>query len=154
MLHCSDTCNICDQFKALGQENSLFALAHKFYHQLGRDNYARAKTVARQSNGTRVVIVFDFSAEIKTPQISSGSIFYKSPHCSRGFGLNVFPNWASADHHPDVQIDVWPEHEGGRGTNEVASCVVRKILELPFLVSKVTLASDNCPGQNRSQFNM
>ena len=76
----------------------------------------------------------------------------KVPHCSRAFGLHIVPG--SMKHPDDVRIQEWPEHEGGRGTNEVASCVVRKLLTLPAKVEKVVLSSDNCPGQNRSQYNM
>jgi len=46
---------------------------------------------------------------------------------------------------------MWHEAEGGRGANQIASCLFRHFLdEIPGFVTHVTLFSDSCSGQNRN----
>ena len=45
----------------------------------------------------------------------------------------------------------WPEIEGKRGSNEIASCIFRCLEKLPSSIHEVSLFSDTCSGQNRNQ---
>jgi hypothetical protein len=45
---------------------------------------------------------------------------------------------------------MWHEVIGGRGSNDIASCLYQKILNLPNNVIHVVTYSDTCGGQNRN----
>jgi len=45
---------------------------------------------------------------------------------------------------------MWHEAIGGRGSNEIASCLYQEIINLPSNVNHVITYSDTCGGQNRN----
>ncbi|CAI6371188.1 unnamed protein product [Macrosiphum euphorbiae] len=45
---------------------------------------------------------------------------------------------------------MWHEAIGGRGSNDIASCLYQKILNLPNNITHVITYSDTCGGQNRN----
>ena len=45
----------------------------------------------------------------------------------------------------------WVEVEGGRGSNEIDTCLLQWINALPPTVTEISLYSDTCGGQNRNQ---
>lgn len=48
----------------------------------------------------------------------------------------------------------WPEHEAKRGSDEVASCLLHTIENLPDKIDTLLLYSDACGGQNRNAYVM
>ncbi|CAH1110065.1 unnamed protein product, partial [Psylliodes chrysocephalus] len=45
---------------------------------------------------------------------------------------------------------MWYEVIGGRGSDQIASCLYNKLINLPETVQHVTTYSDTCGGQNRN----
>lgn len=49
---------------------------------------------------------------------------------------------------------MWPECEGNRGANDIASClcnfIISKLPDLNPNVKKLIIYSDSCPGQNKN----
>jgi len=45
---------------------------------------------------------------------------------------------------------MWSELEGGRGSEQIGSCIFKKLLELPDRIEQVITYSDTCGGQNRN----
>ncbi|CAG9840034.1 unnamed protein product [Diabrotica balteata] len=42
------------------------------------------------------------------------------------------------------------ELQGGKGSDQIASCILKKLLQLPTSVEQVITYSDTCGGQNRN----
>lgn len=45
---------------------------------------------------------------------------------------------------------MWSELQGGRGSEQIASCIFKKLVQLPRNVEHVITYSDTCGGQNRN----
>lgn len=45
---------------------------------------------------------------------------------------------------------MWHEAPGGRGSDEIASCLVKQLNDLPEYIESVVIYSDSCPGQNKN----
>lgn len=46
---------------------------------------------------------------------------------------------------------IWHEAEGSKGSQEVASCILKFLTSLPSTIKHVLAFSDNCAGQNKNK---
>lgn len=94
-------------------------------------------------NSQYVSANFDLEAVLYSPLFHAKPIFYKRKLAT--FNLTVFDVASKQGY-----CYVWPEFEGKRGANEIATCVNLFLEELPENIKHVVLHSDCCPGQNRN----
>ena len=50
----------------------------------------------------------------------------------------------------DVVCYCWSEIEGGRGSNEIGTCLFKWLCQLPLSVKEVSLYPDKCSDQNKN----
>lgn len=88
------------------------------------------------------VCTFDFEAVLYCPLVLGKPVFYKRKLGSMDFTIH---NAVTREGY----CYFWPEYEGNRGANEVATCLHHYISNLTG-VEHLILYSDCCPGQNRN----
>lgn len=149
-----DTCSKCDRInmklkyasesqaadltKSLKEHQEAFKAA---YEEKKKD-----KELA-QSCDDVMVITFDLQQCLPTPHLQTNVAFYKRQLWT--FNLTIH----------DMKTNkafcyMWPECEGNRGANDIASCLYDFIInQLPHLnpnAKKLVMYSDSCPGQNKN----
>ncbi|KAL4084507.1 hypothetical protein QTP88_000049 [Uroleucon formosanum] len=101
------------------------------------------KINALASNNIRV-LVFDLEQVLDTPALSTNVSFYK--RLLSTFNLTI----RDCSENEGTECYMWHEAIGGRGSNEIASCLYQKILNLLNNVTHIITYSDTCGGQNRN----
>ena len=94
-------------------------------------------------NNQHVAVTFDLQQVLTAPQLEVISLFYKRKlNC---YNLTVY-NLATAE----VKCYMWHEGSAGRGSDEIATCILDYITALPPTTTDVHMFSDTCGGQNRN----
>ena len=88
---------------------------------------------------------FDLQSVLQLPSNNVSLTYYSRKLCV--YNLTVWEGKKPNDGH----CFCWPEIEGKRGSNEIASCIFRWLEKLPRNIHEVSLFSDTCSGQNRNQ---
>ncbi|KAL4103397.1 hypothetical protein QTP88_018774 [Uroleucon formosanum] len=101
------------------------------------------KINALASNNIRV-LVFDLEQVLDTPALSTNVSFYK--RLLSTFNLTI----RDCFENEGTECYMWHEAIGERGSNEIASCLYQKILNLLNNVTHIITYSDTCGGQNRN----
>lgn len=147
-----DTCKKCDEFKAKKkfctnlEERERLSLLHDEHiaqAEMGYESKRKDKESATNNPGERV-LVFDLQQVLPTPYLSTNIAYYK--RLLSTYNLTV----RDCSHVQETHCFMWHEAIGGRGSDQIASCVFRKITMLPDNISHVTTYSDTCGGQNRN----
>ena len=106
------------------------------------------ETVKKDACNSRTATgcAFDMQQILLCPDGKSSSYLYKRR-------LGVY-NLTIYDYkNGDAHCFMWPENEGRRGSNEVASCLFKYMDEQSKQgIKQITMFSDNCAGQNRNRF--
>ncbi|KAK3910785.1 Secretory carrier-associated membrane protein 3 [Frankliniella fusca] len=148
----TDGCDTCDTLEisikgaaSLDEKKSLEAEKERHLRRAEKayDLKKQAKAAAKK-DPTSMVIVADLQQCLPTPHLKCKRIYYSR----QLYVLNytVFDCSTGLTH-----CYMWSEVEGNRGSNEIATCLLKHILEVvPDGVKKLTLFSDCCPGQNRN----
>ncbi|GFS00861.1 DNA repair protein rhp54 [Elysia marginata] len=144
-----EQCEVCIAHKnrhgvATAEENQEY-VNHINNKVTAREIKDIAKKDARQST-TTTGCAFDLQQIVLCPHGKSSSFFYKRR-------LGVY-NLTVYDYKTcDAYCFKWPESEGRRGSNEVATCLLKYIeIQSHQGVRDITMFSDNCAGQNRNRF--
>lgn len=91
-------------------------------------------------------ITFDLQKTLPLPKIPTGIIFHRRQIWLYNCGIHS----AKAE---KGFCYVWTENQAGKGSQEVASCLIRHIKEhCGPDVRRLELWSDSCGGQNRNQY--
>ncbi|KAE9521520.1 hypothetical protein AGLY_018076 [Aphis glycines] len=101
------------------------------------------KIKALASSNMRV-LVFDLEQVLDTPVLSTNVSFYK--RLLSTFNLTI----RDCSEDGGTECYMWHEAIGERGSNDIASCLYQKIINLPSNVTHVITYSDTCGGQNRN----
>ncbi|KAL4127037.1 hypothetical protein QTP88_011235 [Uroleucon formosanum] len=146
-----DTCKTCDtyvlqikQSKDIQQKILLQQPeTHKKLADLGYMQNKEDKINALASNNIRV-LVFHLEQVLDTPALCTNVSFYK--RLLSTFNLTI----RDCSENEGTECYMWHEAIGGRGSNEIASCLYQKILNLLNNVTHIITYSDKCGGQNRN----
>ncbi|CAG9764926.1 unnamed protein product [Ceutorhynchus assimilis] len=145
-----DTCHKCDILQMrlkVAEENENETIQTEIdVHLIEADNVYKQKdtdkTFAKQNECTKCYS-FDLQQCLPTPFVNSGVAFYKRQLWTYNLTLHDMGNGA-------VTCFMWHEGEGGRGGNQIATCLFLQILSLPENIKNVILYSDTCGGQNKN----
>jgi hypothetical protein len=145
-----DQCNMCYGFNLTPAENrtqqqSDAQKQHLLNRNLSRAIKQEAKS-ASQVDKTKVSACFDFQKILSSPQGEASLLYYKRK-------LSIY-NFTVFDMGSNIgTCFVWDETVGGRGCNEVGSCLINWMEEHVAKGAKeFSFFSDNCAGQNRNRF--
>ncbi|KAI8420441.1 hypothetical protein MSG28_008931 [Choristoneura fumiferana] len=142
-----DQCEDCTAYTNVTDKASL---------QEGYDLHLREKTLARAEKETDkekvcdtfVVSVYDLQAVMPCPQGEVSSFYYISKLNLLNFTITELVT-------KKTNCYVWHEGQGGRGVNEIGSCVLMYLKKLNDNATKdldVVFYSDNCCGQQKNKF--
>lgn len=149
-----DTCSKCDSInmklkyasEAQAADLTKTLEEHQEAFKAAYEEKKKDKQLA-QSCEDVMVITFDLQQCLPTPYLQTNVAFYKRQLWT--FNLTIH----------DLKTNkafcyMWPECEGNRGANDIASCLYDFIiLQLPHLnpnAKKLIMYSDSCPGQNKN----
>lgn len=146
-----DTYRMCDTFaaKLKSAEESVkqeLERAHLEHLQIAEELRAQMKAdiQAAQQDETVETLTFDLQKTHPIPKLPTGIVYYKRQLNLYNLGIFVGSSQKGI-------FNVWLEHEAGRGTQEVGSCLRKFVNEnVKAPVKKLVLWSDSCGGQNRS----
>ncbi|CAG9825651.1 unnamed protein product [Phaedon cochleariae] len=147
-----DTCRKCDEFKALkksatteaGKENlNQLHNEHIMEANEAYESKRKDKESAKEDNSRRV-LVFDLQQVLPAPYLSTNIVYYKRVLSVYNLTVRDYCSTESSI------CFMWHEVIGGRGSDQIASCIFKKIMDLPDTVQHVTTYSDTCGGQNRN----
>ncbi|XP_065663155.1 uncharacterized protein LOC136085726 [Hydra vulgaris] len=101
------------------------------------------KKKAKTDKGFRA-ITFDMQRILSIPHAGDAQIF-----CKRK--LNVYNFTIFEGHNSDGHCFLWDETNGGKGSCEVSTCLLKYLSSLPDAVKHVSSFSDTCSGWNRNK---
>lgn len=143
-----NTCNKCDTFHmrislADGDEKENLQIAfrdHLKQADMGYTSKAQDKEKAKtDEKKEKKVLTFDLQQSLPTPFLP----FYK--HQLWTYNLTIHD---CSDN--QAYCFMWSEVDGGRGANQIASCVAKHLYTIGLPTKYVTLYSDTCGGQNKN----
>lgn len=146
----NDTCGKCDRLDMMiktsespeelkGEKDKHLEDAERAYQEKRRDKELSMK------NETIVTCMFDLQKCLPTPYLRSGISFYKRQLWV--FNLTIYEVRKSSR---QASCFMWDETTANRGGQEIASCLLRYIKDLPKTVTTINFYSDCCSGQNRN----
>ena len=144
-----DQCSQCSKFKMLeGGEREAFRAnyeAHLRRKEAARTAKAADKVRATEEKDTFVSATFDLQSVLQIPSRDVSLMYYSRKLCVYNlcFYSSAPPN--------DAHCYCWSEVEGGRGSNEIGTCILQWLRQLPPTVKEGSFYSDTCGGQNRKQ---
>lgn len=143
-----DTCNTCDAYKMkikLALPPDTESLKNDLEtHQAEADSaYSMKKKDKEESSDVKRVYCFDLQQCLPTPFLKTNIVFYKRLLWT--YNLTIYDCYSKKSF-----CYMWSEADGGRGANQIASCLYNFLMTLPSHVKEVTFYSDTCGGQNKN----
>ena len=147
----SDTCERCDLLKVAidsaqtDDERSILQTELADHHEKAAQGYQLLRSDSEKGKGdpTSLVITFDLQQNLPVPTLTHGPMFYKRQLWVYNFGIHD----CSGD---SAVMCIWNETIAGRGSNEILSCLLKYISQIPSQVKTLTCYSDSCFGQNKN----
>lgn len=147
----NDTCDVCDEFFIKLQDSNIsqrISIQQEYDQHLNNakqryDLKKEDKINARDNPNTKVIMV-DLEKCLPTPMLTNAQSFYS-------LKLWTF-NYTIRDSTKNkTYCCMWDETIGGRGGNEMASCLLKWALtNITSDIEVLTIWSDNCASQNRN----
>lgn len=143
-----DTCRLCDELhmklETVNDEEKKKLKLQKELH-LARAEKARQvlKDDSECVSEDTYVCTFDLQKALPFPKLSTSVAYYKRNMYMYNFGIHSFNDSIS-------YMYVWDETEGGRGSQDLSSCVQKHLRENASTYKNIIMFSDSCTGQNRN----
>lgn len=144
-----DTCQLCDSLQntirfGKNDEDILIAKRDKEIHlrkaKLARDSLNKDKNLADENT---YVLTFDLQKALPFPKLSTSVAYYKMNLYVYNLGVHSFND-------NNGYMFMWDETEGSRGSQEIASCLIKHLKSNARNCDSIILYSDCCTGQNRN----
>jgi hypothetical protein len=104
----------------------------------------KAKGWAKELPDTTKAICFDFQKTLPTPVLTYSKVYYLRQLWTYSFCIH---DLASGQ----ANMYIWHEGEASHGSQEIGSCLLRYVQELPQSVKHNEAFSDNAGGQNKNK---
>ena len=148
----TDTCKVCDKFNIDIQSASNEADRSNLERQFS-DHKQKASSAfqllhhnaqrAKENPEAVHVICFDLQQALPTPKLSSSPAFYKRKLWTYNFCVHDAVSETAS-------MFVWCETTAGRGSNDIASCILQYLKNVTVSAKTMIVFSDNCSGQNKN----
>lgn len=146
-----DTCDLCDEFTiklkdtTSLEERSQIQEEYDIHLLEAQKRYSLKHNDKEDSQGkpNEKVIMVDLQKCLPTPLLHNAQSFYSLKLWSLNY--TVYDSSLKKS-----SCFMWDESLAGRGGNEMASCLLRYIIDLDNSIDKLIIWSDNCPSQNRN----
>lgn len=149
----SDTCATCDEYNTLldthkGDENKLKEIKtnldlHQRRAEAMQTNMKNEIQRSKNENDLEV-ICFDLQQALPIPQLTVGKAFYLRKIWM--YNLGIYDGKTGKSY-----MNMWTEDVAKRGSDEIASCILKYIKEHPPTPNKhLIVFTDNCGGQNKN----
>ena len=148
----TDTCKTCDELRRriedVSDEHSKSTLRLELTsHQMkAEDGYTRLRedtALAQSAPHNYHMITFDAQQNLPTPHMHTSLVFYLRQLWVYNIGIH---NCGAGD----ATMCMWPENVAKKGSDEVASCLLRYFNLLTTRPGHLLAYSDSCAGQNKS----
>ncbi len=87
---------------------------------------------------------FDLQKALPTPKMPTNDVYYLRQLWTYNLGFNCFNN-------KDAHMFCWPEYIASRGTDEIGSCILKYLGDIPDTYRNIVAWCDNCAGQNKAK---
>ena len=94
-----------------------------------------------QSDPNCELLTFDLEQSLPTPVLTTNVVFYKRQLWTYNLGIHNGRNGTACMH-------TWHDGIASRGSNEVASCLLKHLQHMDTTTENLILFSDSCGGQN------
>lgn len=144
-----DTCSLCDRLKMQiefedNEETKNKLKIDKKLHLAKADQARNAlKSDQKKASDNIYVLTFDLQKALPFPKVATSVAYYKKNLYVYNLGVHSFNIGTGF-------MYMYNETEGGRGSQDVASCVVKHLKEFAANHKHIILYSDSCTGQNRN----
>lgn len=138
-----DQCSVCNQYNESDKKDELKERYQK-HKKHEADSLKMNSEDMNAHQPEHKVFTFDLEAILPLPYAGDAQIYYKRKLSS--FNITIF------DDNKNGICFIWDETHGKKGSNEIATCLVKYIESLPADVKEVTGWCDTCAGQNRNQY--
>lgn len=143
-----DLCGLCEKYKnASGEQKATMVSEmenHKRNKELSRNTKEICKKKTREEENF-CAAVFDLEQVLQTPKCEVSEQYYRSKLSTYNLTFYSLGN-------NQGYCYMWYEALGGRGSTEIATCVLRFIQEAKEKgKTEFSFFSDNCGGQNRNR---
>lgn len=151
----ADTCKTCDKLNVditYAQNEELragYVRERELHHRKADKAYKEMQEDIRLSkNDDSIrVIAFDLQQCLPTPALTTGMVYYKRQLWTYNLTIHDCTTGQSTNF-------MWHEGIASRGANQIGSCLVDYIKNLPEKVKRLIAYSDTCGGQNKNSFVM
>lgn len=143
-LPSTDTCKVCDEAQQMNPKPAAYEVhlrkAEAAYGSLRRD-----KARCKNTDSDTLVITMNLQQALPTPHLSTECVFYQRQLRTYNFGIHI----CNSD---NAIMCVWPESVASRGSDEIASCLLKAVplIEEGAGKRKLIVYSDSCVGQNKN----
>lgn len=143
-----DTCGTCDSLNIKIKAGEAAAKTDlELHHRKAEAGFTAMSQDEACSDPDAYVITFDLQQQMYIPQLTHSEMYYSQQVTCCNLGI-----------HDSVQgkglMCIWTENFGGRGSQEISSCIYKYLTTATDLGQRKKLIcwSDNCGGQNKNQF--
>lgn len=149
----TDTCNKCDSLEmqikfGTSEETIEQSKNEKEQHLISAEEARSAKCAAQKEakkNPAFKAICFDLQKTLACPVLTCNRVYY----ARQLWTYNLAIHDLGSNH---ATMVMWHEAEASRGSQEIGSCLLKYVTQLPPTVKYLIAFSDNCGGQNKNQY--
>lgn len=150
-----DSCSTCDEFQATltilksqNKEDEIkkFSIDHNLHVVKAKVFYSRKKKCAKLARKDKMFlsIAMDYQKNVSLPNISTNDIYYKRQLSMYSFNIHSL-------HDNDAVFYSYPEVNGKKGSNEVASFLFHYVINyVDRTVKDLHIFCDSAGGQNKN----